>query len=79
MISIASQLAQPDPAVQVTKTHEGEADNVENGHADTVDQVVDDHADESQKHECNCECNHSYSCLRVSNLYLYAKILKISE
>ena len=79
MISIASQLAQPDPAVQVTKTHEGEADNVENGHADTVDQVVDDHADESQKHECNCECNHSYSCLRGSNLYLYAKILKISE
>ena len=63
MISIASLPAQTDPAEQVTKTHEGEADNVENGHADTVDQVVDDHADKSQKHKCNCECNHSY-CVR---------------
>ena len=42
MTSIASLSSQPDPAEQVTKPHESEADNVENGHADTVDQVVDD-------------------------------------
>lgn len=75
MKSITSLLSKAVRQVKLSDAHDRKGTGIEHRVADAYHDVIENGGDETQKHECNCKCDHDYWCLKMNDYVLKYTLL----